>query len=116
MCFFSLGKLDNKLLWRLAEKELDSKEQFKLGVFLEVETSTIRDIMRDADATTSTFGILEVWRDNRKNIDSSNAMYDQLCGAYVEVKKADIVDYVRSGECQSVFNFYYINDTYQLPV
>ena len=72
--------------------------------------------MRDADATTSTFGILEVWRNNRKNIDSSNAMYDQLCGAYVEVKKADIVDYVRSGECQSVFNFYYINDTYQLPV
>ena len=94
------GLQDNKLLLRIANYTLTSEEQFQLGVLLDVEPSTIRQLMRDSEgAVTITFAILEAWRNSRKDIGNDNAGYDQLCEAYLELKRAEIADYVRRGEC-----------------
>ena len=86
-------------LWKLAEHELSTKEQFHFGLLLEVATSTMHQIRSDCqDAVISTFSILEAWRNSRIDIEHSSALYDQLCRAYVELKKTDVAEYIRSGE------------------
>ena len=93
------GQLDNKFLMKLAIHELTSKEQFSVGVLLEMEPSVIRQIIRDSEeAVTSTFAILEAWRNNRKSVGTYSTSYDQLCEAYLELKRADIAEYIRRGE------------------
>ncbi|KAI0229029.1 hypothetical protein LSAT2_020552 [Lamellibrachia satsuma] len=88
------GHLDNKLLMKLAIHELTPKEQFNLGVLLEMEPSTIRQLMCE-EAVTSTFAILEAWRNSRRSSGNYSATYDQLCDAYLELKRADIAENIR---------------------
>ena len=93
-----LRKLDNTFLRKVAQYELTSDEQVQLVVFLKMVPSSIREIKSTSEGVvTSTFGILEAWRHDTKATIAS-VMYDQVCGAYLELKKADVAEYIRSGE------------------
>ena len=88
---------------KLAQHTLSSTEQFQLGVFLKVKTSTkIQDLMRAEDALTNTFTILETWIDSKNDVGNVTAWFDQLSGACLNIKRADMVDIVRCGECTAV--------------
>ena len=105
--FTITGHLDNKLLMKLAVHELTSKEQFSLGVQLEMEPSTIRQLMCE-EAVASTFAILEAWRDSRRSSGNYSASYDQLCDAYLELKKTDIAENIRKGGGVDMVISYYL--------
>ena len=88
---------------KLAQHTLSSTEQFQLRVFLKVNTSKIQDLMRASeDAATNTFTILETWIDSRHDVGNVTALFDQLSAACVNIKRADMVDFVRCGEFTAV--------------
>ena len=102
LCFILLGPLTDKFLMKVARHELACDELVQLGVFLELSCSAVQEIIRDSKGTvTSTFVILESWRNNTKAV-SSGDMYEQVCGAYMELKKTGAAEYIRSGECVAV--------------
>ena len=82
---------------KLAVHELTSKEQFGLGVMLEMAPSTIRRLMCE-EAVASTFAILQAWKNSRRSSGNYSATYDQLCDAYLELKRTDIAEKIRRGE------------------
>ena len=100
MFFFVFPELlDNTYLLKFAQHNLSSTEQFQLGVSLNMKSSAVRDIMRDSDdAVNNTFTILESWRDSRTNDGNSVAMFDVLSAACLNIKRADLVEFVRCGE------------------
>ncbi|KAK2169554.1 hypothetical protein NP493_1186g00003 [Ridgeia piscesae] len=68
----------------------------KLGVFLDIDRSTVRDIIRNSEGVViSTFDILEAWRHDL-NVPSTTAMYEQLYGAYMDIKRTDVAERIRS--------------------
>ena len=102
MYIFLLGPLTDKFLMRVAQHELTSDQLVQLGVFLGMTLSGVQEIIRDFEGmVTSTFAILESWRNNTKAV-SPGDMYEILCGAYMELKKTDVTGYIRSGECLTV--------------
>ena len=99
---FLLGPLTDKFLMRVAQYELTPDELVQLGVFLGLSCSGVQEVIGDSKRTvTSTFVILESWRNNTKAV-SSGDMYEQVCGAYMELKKTGAAEYIRSGECVAV--------------
>ncbi|KAI0242357.1 hypothetical protein LSAT2_013949 [Lamellibrachia satsuma] len=90
------GPLTDKFLMRVAQHELTSDQLVQLGVFLGMTLSGVQEIIRDFEGmVTSTFAILESWRNNTKAV-SPGDMYEILCGAYMELKKTDVTGYIRS--------------------
>ena len=47
---------------------------------------------------SKTFVILKVWRDGRRNLDSSSEMIDGLCEALSKLDRSDLVEFVQYGE------------------
>ena len=81
---------------RVARHELNSDEHIQLGVFLGITRSVVRKKIHDSEGTVdSTFAILESWR-NKLTGTTSNDMFEQLCAAYLELKKTDVAEYIRS--------------------
>ena len=94
--------MDKGFLMKLAQCKLISTEQFQFGVFLKVETSKIQDLMRASeDAVANTFTILETWIDSGNDVGNATALFDQLSAACLNIKRADMVDFVRCGECSN---------------
>ncbi|KAI0218164.1 hypothetical protein LSAT2_030111 [Lamellibrachia satsuma] len=95
------GLMDKGFLMKLAQHTLSSTEQFQLGVFLKVKTSEIQDLMRASqDAVINTFTILETWIDSRHDVGNVTALFDQLSGACLNIKRADMVEFVRCEQLQ----------------
>ena len=88
---------------KLAQQNLTSTEQRQLGVFLRVDTPAVRDIVRDSDDPVfNTFCILEAWLDPRKTDANSTALFEELSEACVNIKRADLVNFVRCAEYTTV--------------
>ena len=88
---------------KLAQLSVSPTEQFQMGVFLSLKTSKIQELMRaSADAVTNTYTLLETWIDSRKDVSNSPALFDQLSGAFQNIKRADMVEFVRCGECTAI--------------
>ena len=97
--FIFLEIVDKTFLLDFALHNLSSTEQFQLGVSLNVNSSTVREIIRFSDdAVSNTFAILEEWFDSRKNDGNSAALFDDLSAACLYIKRADLVEFVRCGE------------------
>ncbi|KAI0230244.1 hypothetical protein LSAT2_019393 [Lamellibrachia satsuma] len=98
------GPLTDKFFMRVARHELNSDEHIQLGVFLLMTRSVVRDIIHDSEGTVdSTFAILESWR-NKTTGTTSNDLFEQLCAAYLELKKTDVAEYIRSQQVQYLNN------------
>ncbi|KAI0225780.1 hypothetical protein LSAT2_023463 [Lamellibrachia satsuma] len=52
------------------------------------------------DAMTNTFTILETWIDSKNDVGNVTALFDQLSGACLNIKRADMVDIVRCEQLQ----------------
>ena len=97
--FIILGKQDRAFLMSLAQYEFTPEQQIQLGVLLGMELSEAREMIHNAEGTVSaTFGILYAWKNNTSNINPS-AIFEELCGAYMKLKRTDGAEYIRSGEC-----------------
>ena len=84
---------------KVAQADGGVKEQFQLGVFLKLPTDTVDKITGGSeDNVVKTFKLLETWLNSNKNASNSTALFDQLSGACLEIKRADLVNTVRSGE------------------
>ena len=101
--FIFLAHIDKTFLMKLTQHNLTSTEQRQLGVFLPVDTSAIRNIVRDPDDPVfNTFCILEAWLDSRKTDANSTALFEELSEACMNIKRADLVNFVRCGEYTTV--------------
>lgn len=88
--------MDDMFLMRLAKLRITSAELLQLCVFLQMKTSTVREIQHESeDAVTRAFTLLEKWTDSSKTVSYSAELFDQLSGACVEINRADLVEYVR---------------------
>lgn len=88
---------------KLAQYTLISHESFQLGVFLKMKTSQIEDLARASDdIVIHTFKIFETWVDSRNGVGNATALFNQLGKACVSIKRADMVDFVRCGECTAI--------------
>ena len=84
---------------KVSQAEGGVKEQFQLGVFLKLPTHTVEKITGGSDNDViKTFKLLETWLNSNKTASNSTALFDQLSGACLEIKRADLVNTVRSGE------------------
>ena len=93
-----LGPLTNQLLMKVARHELAGDELLQLGVFLKMKRATIERLIGDSNKiVSSTFAILEEWRNNATAV-SSVDMFEEMCAAYLELKKTDVVEYLRRGK------------------
>ena len=91
---------DNTFLIKFAQRNCLPTEQFQLAALLNMSSSTIDDITRDSkDAVIATFKILEKWVQSRRRKTNVTAMFDELAAACVTIKRSDLVDFVRCGEC-----------------
>ena len=109
--FVSLAMMDATFLMKIATLNITSTEWGLLLVLLKMETSAVEDSGRDSDnAVLKSFKLLEAWLNSRKSINSSTALYDELSQAFEDIKRADLVNFVRRGECTIVTAVYY-NDT-----
>ena len=98
--FVFLEMFDNTFLIKFAQHNLLPTEQFQLGALLNLPSPTIDDITRDTkDSLITTFKILEKWVEFRRRRTNSMAMFDELAAACVTIKRSDLVDFVRCGEC-----------------
>ena len=101
--FFVVGHMNDAFLKRIANHPLDATEQIQLGVYLGVDTSIIREMLSSpGEAANKSFAILAAWKDDQNNVAKPAAMYDQLCRAFVELNKANVVEYIRSGKFMTV--------------
>ncbi|KAI0237702.1 hypothetical protein LSAT2_011720 [Lamellibrachia satsuma] len=90
------GLMDRGFLMKLSQLSVSPTEQFQMGVFLSLKTSKIQELMRASeDAVTNTYTLLETWIDSRKDVSNSPALFDQLSGAFQNIKRADMVEFVR---------------------
>ena len=74
-----------------------------MGLFLKLEPSII-DQLADAedDAVASTVNMLQAWLHSPKTVCGSTALYDELSAAFLSIRRADLLDFVRCGECVAV--------------
>ena len=81
---------------RLAEKIGD--KYLKLGIFLRLKQSEIQAIRADNKSVVDCiFTILTTWRDRLSN-PGSTAAFKELCDAFTELGKADLVEHITRGE------------------
>ena len=71
-----------------------------MGVFLQLEPSTI-DQLADAekDAVACTVKMLQAWLHSPKTAGGATTLYDELSAGFLSIKRADILNFVRCGEC-----------------
>ena len=101
--FFVVGHMNDAFLMRIANHPLDATEQIQLGVYLGVDTFIIREMISSpGEAVNKSLAILAAWKDDQNNVANPAAMYDQLCKAFVELNKANVVEYIRSGKFMTV--------------
>jgi len=98
--------MDNIFLMRLAQRVITPSEQYQLGVFLKIDPTTVQQIIDGStDTVKNSFNVLTAWRNStQQNTEDSTILFDELCAACVDIKRAELVDYVRSGKCIAVDN------------
>ena len=106
--FVSLAMLDAMLLMDIATLKLTSTERCVLHMLLKMNTSAFEDHVRDSDSANS-FQLLKAWLNSRKSTCSPTALYDELSQAFEDIKRADLVNFVRRGECPIVTYVYYVD-------
>ena len=73
-------------------------EYLQLGIFLGLTKPAIKAIRADSDSVVSCiFQILTTWRDQKLN-PGTIASFHELCDAFTDLKRADLVDHITRGE------------------
>ena len=100
MIFLFAEIFSELFLGRLA-KQLGSGEMH-LGILLGVSTATIKSMQRDNKGTYHDLvhSILVTWN-NAQHDRTTSEMEKELCAAFSELGRNDIVRYIRSGESAS---------------
>ena len=82
------------------QEELNSDEQFQLGTLLNIDDLTIKKIKNENKPGSSsvTIKLLKAWKSSAKNVGNSTSLSTQLSKACMKLKKADLVEFVRTGE------------------
>ena len=93
--FVSLATMDATFVMEVAMQNLTTSDLWALGLLLKVDTSAIQAIMRGSyNLVTKSCKLLEAWLDSRTS-DSPSVLYDELSQAFVDMARADLVNFVR---------------------
>ena len=92
-----IGHLDSKFLSKLAGKF--GTEHQLLGAGLRVSSADVDHILHDHNqAVTRTLKILQKWRNMSDKRGELSAMYDELCTAFSDLGRKDIVEFILSSK------------------
>ena len=91
---------------KLAQLDITPSEQYQLGVLLHIDPQQVEQMIDgSSDPVKNSFNILQAWRKSKQdNKEDSTMLFDELSAACRDIKRPDLVEYVRSGKCIAVNN------------